>query len=147
MSLLGLYRPGTTWLHRLPASAKLWALLVSSLVVVAVRGPTTALAFLAVAVVVAASSRAGLRLLFRQLRTLLLMAALLAAYTTWARGWERATEVAADLVTLLLLATVLTVTTPVDEVLDAIQRGLEPFRRWGVEPERVGLAFALMVRA
>lgn len=147
MSMLGIHQPGTTWLHRLPASVKLWALLLASLVVVAVRGPASAVALLAVAVAVATSSRAGVRLLVRQLRVLLLMATVLAAYTAWARGWERAVEVSADLVTLLLLATVLTITTPVDEVLDAIQRGLQPFRRFGIDPERVGLAFALMIRA
>ena len=72
---------------------------------------------------------------------------LLTAYTAWQRGWERAVEVTADLLSLVLLATVLTVTTPIDEVLDAITRGLGPLRRVGVDPDRVGLAFALMIRA
>ena len=147
MSLLGLYRPGTTWLHRLPASAKLLGLLVASIVVVAVRGPTSGLAFLAVAVVLAAWSGAGLRLLFRTLRVFLVVAVVLTAYTAWQRGWERAVEVTADLLSLMLLATVLTVTTQIDEVLDAITRGLGPLRRLGVDPDRVGLAFALMIRA
>ncbi len=147
MSLLGLYRPGTTWLHRLPASAKLFGLLVASIVVVAARGPMSGLAFLAVALVMAAWSGAGLRLLFRTLRAFLVVAVLLTAYTAWQRGWERAVEVTADLLSLVLLATVLTVTTPIDEVLDAITRGLGPLRRVGVDPDRVGLAFALMIRA
>ncbi len=147
MSLLGLYQPGTTWLHRLPASAKLLGLLVASIVVVAVRGPTSGLAFLAVAVALAAWSGAGLRLLFRTLRVFLVVAVVLTAYTAWQRGWERAVEVTADLLSLVLLATVLTVTTQIDEVLDAITRGLGPLRRFGVDPDRVGLAFALMIRA
>ena len=54
------------------------------------------------------------------------MAALLLAYTAWQRGWERGIEVTADLLSLVLLATVLTVTTAVDEILDAITRGLRP---------------------
>lgn len=147
MSLLGLYRPGTTWLHRLPAVVKLVAMVSASVMVVATRGPVSGLAFLALALGAAAWSGAGVRLLFRSLRILLLMAALLLGYTTWQRGWERGIEVSADLLALVLLATVMTVTTPIDEVLDAITRGLGPLRRVGLDPERVALAFALMIRA
>lgn len=147
MSLLGLYRPGTTWLHRLPASAKLGGLLVASIVVVAVRGPVSGVVALAIAVGLAAWSGAGLRTLFRAVRVLVLLAAALAAYTAWQSGWERAVEVSSDLLALVLLATVMTVTTPIDEVLDTITRGLRPLRRVGVDPERVALAFALMIRA
>ena len=147
MSLLGLYRPGTTWLHRLPASAKLLGLVAAGLVVVVVRGPASGVVALAVAIGLAAWSGAGLRLLFRSVRMLVVLAAALAAYTAWQRGWERAVEVSTDLVALMLSATVLTVTTPIDEVLDTITRGLRPLRRLGVDPERVALAFALTVRA
>lgn len=147
MSLLGLHQPGTTLLHRAPAGAKLLALMVLSIVVVAVRGPVSALAFLGLAVAIALWSRVGVRTLLRSMRALLVMAALLAAYSVWQRGWERAVEVSADLVSLLVLATVLTVTTPIDEVLDAITRALVPLRRVGVDPDRVGLAFSLMIRA
>jgi biotin transport system permease protein len=147
MTLLGLHQPGTTWLHRLPAPTKLVGLLAASVGVVVLRGPVSGVVVLAVAVVIAVGSRAGVRTLLRSLRVLLLMAALLLAYSAWQRGWERAVEVSADLLSLVLLATVVTVTTPVDEILDAVTRGLGPLRRVGVEPERVGLAFSLMIRA
>lgn len=147
MSLLGLYRPGTTWLHRLPASVKLLGLLTASIVVVAARGPLSGVAALAIAVGFAVWCGAGPRLLFRAVRALVVLAAVLAAYTAWQKGWERAIEVSTDLLSLVLLATVLTVTTPIDEVLDTITRALGPLRRVGVDPERVGLAFALMIRA
>jgi len=147
MSLLGLYRPGTTWLHRLPASAKLLGVLVASIVVVAARGPISGVAALLVAIGLAAWSGAGLRLLFRSVRMLVVRAAVLTAYTTWQRGWERAVEVSTDLLALVLLATVMTVTTPIDEVLDTMTRALGPLRRFGLDPERIALAFALMIRA
>ena len=147
MSLLGLYQPGTTWLHRLPASAKLVGLLVASIVVVAMRGPISGGVALAIAIGLAAWSGAGLRLLFRAVRVLVLMAAVLAAYTAWQSGWQRAVEVSTDLLALVVLATVMTATTPIDEVLDTITRALGPLRRFGADPERVALAFALMIRA
>lgn len=144
--LLGLHQPGTTWLHRLPAGAKLLGLVAASIVVVALGGPRTVIAELVVALAVVASSRMGWRALFRSLRGLLLVVSMLAAYLLWQQGWERAVESTGDLVTLVLLATVLTVTTPIDEMLDTITRGLQPLRRFGVDPEGVALAFSLMLR-
>jgi biotin transport system permease protein len=145
--LLGSYRPGSTALHRMPAGAKLLALLVAGVVVVSVRGPWPALGFLAGALVLVAWARMRPRLVLSSLRGLLLVVVLLAGYQLWQRGWEQAVESVADLVALVLMATVLTVTTPVDEVLDTVTRALRPLRRVGVDPERVALAFSLMIRA
>ena len=145
--LLGLHRPGTTWLHRLPAGAKLLGLMAASLVVVVVHGPATAVAFVVVAGVLLVWSGARPGLTIRAMRWLLLTAAILGAWTVWQNGWPRAVEVVGDLVALILLATTLTVTTPVDEVMDAVARGLRPLRRVGVDPEAVALAFSLMLRA
>lgn len=145
--LLGLHRPGTTWLHRLPAGAKLIGLMLASVVVVAVSRPAPALAFVGVAAGLLVWSGAGLGHTLHAMRWLLLTAAILGAWTVWQDGWPRAVEVVADLVALILLATTLTVTTPVDEVMDAVAHGLRPLRRVGVDPEAVALAFSLMLRA
>ena len=145
--LLGLYRPGSTPLHRLRAGTKLVALFVAGIVVVAVRGPASGVAALVAAVALVVWSGMGVRVLLRTLRGILLVAVALAAYQAWQQGWPRAVESVADLVALVLLATVLTVTTPIDEVLDAVTAALRPWRRWGVDPERAALAFSLMIRA
>ena len=146
-TLLGIHQPGDTWLHRLPAGAKVLGLLVASIVVVVMDGPPTVAAELVLALAVLASARMGWRLLLRSLRGLALVVALLAPYLLWQNGWVRAVESVGDLVTLVLLATVLTVTTPVDEMLDTITRALRPLRHFGVDPDSVALAFSLMIRS
>ena len=145
--LLGLHQPGDTWLHRLGTGAKLLGLMVAGLMVVVVRGPVPALAFLAVAGALLAWSGARIAATVRAMRWLLLTTAVLGAWTVWQHGWPRAVEVVADLVALISLATTLTVTTPVDEVMDAVAHALRPLRRVGVDPEQVALAFSLMLRA
>jgi biotin transport system permease protein len=145
--LLGIHRPGDTFLHRRSAGTKLLALLLASTAVVVVRGPVSAVVFVGVGVGLLARSGARLDVTLRAMRGLLLMALVLGAWTAWQSGWPRAVEVVGDLVALILLATTLTVTTPVDEVMDAVVAGLRPFRRFGVDPEAVGLAFSLMLRA
>jgi biotin transport system permease protein len=146
-ALLGIHQPGDTWLHRRPAGAKVLGLLVASIVVVVADGPRTVAGELVLALAAVASARMAWRLLLRTLRRLAVVVALLAAYLLLQQGWVRAVESVGDLVTLVLLATVLTATTPVDEMLDTITRSLRPLRRLGVNPDSVALAFSLMIRS
>lgn len=147
MSLLGLYRPGSSLWHRLSAGTKLGLLFVLGVVVVALRGPWTGVALLGLVLAICAWSRMGLRVLGRTLRGLALVSVTLAAYLAWQQGSARAVEVVADLWTLVLAATVVTSTTPMDQMLDAFVAALRPLRVVGADPERVGLAFSLMIRA
>ena len=146
-TLLGAYRPGTTLLHRLPAGAKLSAVALLGTVVVMVRGPVSAAVALGLALGLVAWSRAGVRTVLGALRSILVVAVALAAYRAWQGSWQEAVEPVTDLLALVLVASVLTTTTPVDEVLDAVVRGLRPFRRLGVDAEKVALAFSLVLRA
>jgi biotin transport system permease protein len=145
--LLGLYRPGHTWLHRLPAGAKLLALLVSGLAAAVATGPLSAVALVVVAVTLLAWAGGLRRRTLRGLRGLALVLVLLGAFHVWSSGWPRAVERVGDLLALVLLATVVTITTPTDDVVDAVTRALRPFRRFGVNPDAIGLAFSLMLRA
>lgn len=145
--LLGLYRPGSTVFHRLPVGAKLSALFAFSAVVVAVRGERSSAVFLVVAILGATFARIGLGTMLRALRPALFAAVFFGAFVVWQTTWQRGAEVVGDLFALIIAATILTATTPITAMLDAIVRWLQPFRRFGVNPERVGLTFSLMMRA
>lgn len=144
---LGVHHPGTTVLHRIPAGPKLGLLFAYGLVVVALQGPWPPTAALGVSVLLAASARVPLRDLWRGLRPMLLIVAVLAGFQAWQRGWPVAVEIAATILALVVAATTFTATTPTDRLLDAIVRGLEPLRRLGVNPEKVALTFSLMIAA
>ena len=66
--LLGLHRPGSTLLHRLPAGAKLLLLAAASIVIAVVRGPASAWVAVAVAVALLAWAGADPRTTLRSLR-------------------------------------------------------------------------------
>jgi len=144
--LVGLFRPGTTLLHRLPAGAKLLGLLAAGILVGYLRGPWSAIGFAVTATLVLWWAAGSLRIL-RSLRGLMVMLAVLGVWQTWQSGWPRAVESVGDLLALMLLATAVTTSTPVDAMVDALVRVLTPFRRIGVNPEAVALAFSLMLRA
>ncbi|QTE30732.1 energy-coupling factor transporter transmembrane component T family protein [Pengzhenrongella sicca] len=143
---LGLYRPGTTAVHRAPVAAKLTALTLFGLAVVLLRGPGSSLVLLGVAVAAAVAARVPARATLRGLAPVLVTAAGLVAYQWWQRGPAVAIEVGADLVTLVVAAGVVTATTPADRMLDALERAARPLARVGLRPEIFALSVALMLR-
>jgi biotin transport system permease protein len=145
--LIGNYRPGTTLVHRIPAGPKLGLLALFGIATVAVPGMWTALGFLGFTIVLAMWVRMPLRPTLRALRPLLFVIVLVTAFQVWQRGWPTAIHVVAGLVAVVVAALVFTATTSIDSMLDAITRGLGPFRRIGVNPEKVALSFSLMIRA
>lgn len=146
VDLFGVYQPGRTPLHRASAALKLVVLAALSLVTVLLRRWEASLALLVLAVALLALAQVRWRRILRVVRGLVVMLGLLAAYQTWQRGPEVAFTVTGALGALVLLSTVLTVTTPVDEMVETITRWARPLRRLGLDPELVGLAFSLMVR-
>ncbi len=142
---IGIYQPGTTIVHRLPAGPKLGLLFLYGVTVVMLSGPWALLGALGLTVALALYARLRPRTIVRGLRPLLLVMTLLGAFQWWQRGWPVAIEAVSTIVTLVIVSLVFTATTRSDRVLDAIVRGLEPFRRIGARPEKVALAFSLMI--
>lgn len=147
MSLLGLYQPGSSALHRAPVGAKLLGLAAFAVVLVVLRGPHWAVAGLAVAIALVLVSRTGFVRAVVSLRFLVVLLSFVAAYHAWQTGWERALEVPLDVFSVVLASVAFTATSRVDDMLDAITHGLRPLRRLGVDPERIALAFSLMITA
>ena len=145
--LLGVYQPGGSPLHRLPVGVKLAGLAALSLAIVLVRSMSASLVFLAAALLLALVGRVSLRTLVRAARGVLLVALVVAGFQWWLSGYAKAVETLVDLLALALAAVVLSATTPVNAMLDAIVRWVAPLRRLGVDPERVALTFTLAIQA
>lgn len=143
---LGLYHPGTTVVHRLPAGAKLATLLVAGIAVLLLDGPSAALAALGVAIGVLLVARVPLHRTTRGLLPVVVLALVVGGYQTWTRGWEVGVEVAAELLALVVLGTVVTATTRSDALLDVLARVARPLRHVGLHPETVALAVGLFLR-
>ncbi|GAB3596660.1 energy-coupling factor transporter transmembrane protein EcfT [Angustibacter peucedani] len=144
--MIGLYRPGTSWVHQCPAGVKLLLLLAGTTVLVAVRSP------LAVAVgalvVVLGHALAGLRpgTLLAQVWPLRWFLLVLVPFQWWQGGWRAVVVVVGTLLVTVSGAGLVTLTTRVTALLDVLVRLLHPLRRV-VDPERVALVLALTVRS
>ena len=145
--LVGIYQPGDSLLHRAPVGLKLGGLAAFSLTIVLVRSMPASWAFLGVALALGLVGRIRLLTLARAARTVLFFAAFVGALQWLWYGRDKAIETFVDLVALSLAAVVVSAPTPVNAMLDAFIRWITPLRRFGVDPERVALAFGLAIQA
>lgn len=142
-----LHRRGTSLPYRLRPGVKLGTMLIFGIVVIALRGPWTGAAALVMVSCVIAWARIPPGALWRALRPVVAVIAVLALIQGWQRGWQEAVALVTTTLALVLAATIVTATTPTDAMLDTIAAGLRPARRLGVNPERVALACSLMIGA
>ncbi|MFX1756901.1 energy-coupling factor transporter transmembrane component T family protein [Rhodococcus sp. As11] len=148
MNTFGLYHPGTSVLHRIPAGAKLLAVAVLILVLTLwIRQPWQVLPSLGLAVLAYAAARIPPRLAVVQLRPLVWMLAIIAGFQVLVAGWERAVVICGSLLVAVALAALVTLTTRTTDMLDAIVRAARPLARVGVDPDRVGLVLVMTIRA
>jgi biotin transport system permease protein len=143
---LGLYVPGSSVLHRLPAGLKLVALVAAGAGSVLLDDLWQVL--VALGVVVAGYGVAGLsmRVVGRQLRPLLWIGVCTAVFHVVVNGWQRAAVVVGVLAVLVLLAALVTLTTRTTDLVDAVVAACRPLRVVRVDAERVGLMLALGIR-
>lgn len=149
--MLTLYRPGSGWLHRMPAGPKL--LLILS-VVLAVSllpahwfsaGLAAAACVLGYAVAGLGPGLAGIRELGRQVSTLRWVIVITAVSQLIFMGPEPAVANAARVTAAIVLASLLALTTRVTALLDAIERGLRPVQRLGLDPQRIALLLTVTI--
>ncbi|GGN70161.1 energy-coupling factor transporter transmembrane component T family protein [Nocardia rhizosphaerihabitans] len=145
--MIGLYSPGDSLLHRLPAGVKL-ALLVLAIVAmtVFVRSSLGVAGAVVVVGCLFALARISWRVALAQVRPVLWMTLIIGVFQLLTTSPARAVVVCGVLLVSVALAALVTVTTRVTDMLDALTRALGPLRRVGVNPERVSLLLALAIR-
>lgn len=146
LDAFGLYRPGHTPLHRLPAWVKVLLLVAVGVGMVITRGPAWTAGWYVGALAALASALPPLRATLRGLAPVAILAGLMGGYQ-WFRG-DRTTalEFAADFIAISCCALAVTTSTPLDESMALISRAARPFRRV-VPPEALALMFSLTLRA
>ncbi len=105
----------------------------------------TALAFAIVAALYFVA-QLSLRDMGKVLRPLLIVMVLLVLAHAWLNGWEEALAMGMRLAALILLAGLVTLTTSSAAIMAAIEKGLEPLGKLGVDVERMSLALSLALR-
>jgi biotin transport system permease protein len=144
--MIGVYRPGRSPLHRLAAGWKLVGLAASVIAVAMLPEWWMLLTALCVAGAGFAIAGIGPHVALAQLVPVLWILAIAAPLNALFSGWESALVMALRVATFVALAALVTLTTRVSAMLDAIRAALRPFGS-RVDAERVGIVLAMTIRA
>jgi biotin transport system permease protein len=144
--MISLFLSTPTWLHRVPAAVKLLALALMSLAVL----PITDWLVMWVGVLITFAiygslGRAGFKRLLA-LRILLPLILGLGLFQWWVMTWEAAALSVARIFLMVMLADLVTLTTPMQDMMRVIEPLLSPLRRLGFNPRKLSLAVALVIR-
>lgn len=142
-----LFLPGTSLVHRAGAGAKLLVLVGAGAALAVWRSPWQVGLALGLVLLGYAVARLPLRVLLRQVAGLAWVAVPLLAFQWVFASWQTGVGVVGSFVTLVLLAGLVTVTTRTTAMVDVVVRVCGWLRRFGVDPERVGLMLALGIRS
>ena len=141
-----LYSEYTTWLHGWRAGAKLLALALLGTLLFALRQPWMLAAAAVLCAAMYASLGAATRAARRLMVSVLVGAALVAVFHAAMGHWALAATSALRLACAASLGVALTVTTRSGDLVDVLEWLLAPLRPLGVQPARLSLQLALMLR-
>ncbi|MFP3920504.1 MAG: energy-coupling factor transporter transmembrane component T family protein [Dichotomicrobium sp.] len=144
--MMALYVHRNSLLHRLSPGVKLAGLALAGAAVFVLPGFVWQAAVLAVVILLYRLARLPLAETARALKPVIVLIAAIGLFQLFAAGPLAAAVIAARIITLVLLAALVTLTTPFTAMIDTFARAAALLRPLGVNPHKVGLAAALAVR-
>ncbi|WP_282824405.1 energy-coupling factor transporter transmembrane component T family protein [Gulosibacter sediminis] len=143
--MISLFVPGTSLLHRAPAWSKLLGLMLATLVLSVWGGDWKVLTSAALVTITAFLLSVGPVALRRQLWGLRWLLVIMLVPQFIFLPWQLAITNTARVVIVVSLAGLVTSTTRMTELLDALETGLRPLRPLGVRPDRIALLLSLTI--
>ena len=154
--MLSLYISQPTWLHRSPPSLKLVGVAAASVALLPAQNLTVLIAATLFASLGFVSlGQSGYRRLVDVLKTAGLLAAFIGIFQFLVvvrevgslQGLVTATTSSLRLLSLVLLADLISVTTPLNKMLNVIRGLLRPLKPLGVKSDRLSLVVGMMIRS
>ena len=144
--MISLYLSGQTWLHRIPAAVKLVGLALASIGLLFVKEWIALLpVVLLLALAYASLGRPGRQRLIG-LRGLAVLIAALGVFQGLVMDWDQAANTVVRLLMMVMLADLITMTTPLQRLLEITSRLVAPLDRRGNMRRQLAFAVALMIR-
>ncbi|AWK43457.1 energy-coupling factor transporter transmembrane protein EcfT [Photorhabdus laumondii subsp. laumondii] len=145
MSLSG-YNPGSSFVHRVSPGFKIISLLILGTLLFVVPRIDLSAAALAGIVLLYLLAKISLKTAWMQLRPALWIFVLIFIVQLFLHHWTAGVLVIVRLISLLLLASLVTLTTRSSDMIDALEKGLGWLYYFGINPGKVSLALSLALR-
>ncbi|MGJ3248367.1 MAG: energy-coupling factor transporter transmembrane component T family protein [Elainellaceae cyanobacterium] len=143
---LGLFVPRESPIHALPAHIKLIGMAIAGISVFFISNIVILVAMMGVVMILVSLARLPRRLVWAQLRALVWVFAGILILHALLTHWLVGVVLVLRFAMLLLLATLVTLTTKLSDMVDAIERGLTPLKRFGVRPAQISLMISMAIR-
>jgi biotin transport system permease protein len=144
--MLALYIHDDSVLHRLPAGAKILIVMAVSAALVLVSSPVILLGLTAGIGGLYVVARLPLAAIAAALKPVLVIAGVIFALQFMLAGWSEAAASLLRILTLVLLASLVTLTTRLSDMLDTLTRAARPLAAFGLSPPKLALAISLTIR-
>lgn len=144
--MMALYIHRDSPVHRLAPGVKLAGLALAGAIVFFLPGLIAQAAALTIVIALYPVARLPLREVARALKPVIVLVAAICVFQWLVAGPVAAALVGMRIITLVLLAALVTLTTPFSAMIDTFARAASLARPLGVNPHKVGLAAALAVR-
>lgn len=113
---------------------------------IAASTPVHGLILVGIAVVFYVLAKIPLKVAWEQLWPVLPILIMLGAFQWWQRGFDFAATTVLTLFSAVMAAMLLTLTTRLEALMNAVERMLQPFARFGLPVETITLAISLTIR-
>lgn len=143
---LGLYQPRASPLHRLGAGWKLLLVLLAGGLIFTLHDWRVLLALLLGTLALYFVARFDLQTTWAQVKPSLGLLLFFLLFQGFLTGWDIAFLTVLRFGVMILLASLVTLTTRVSELLATLERALKPLACVGINPARVSLAISLALR-
>jgi biotin transport system permease protein len=147
VSAIGVYQPGGSPVHRAPAGLKLVLLVAAGATMFLVDSLPGLAAAAALVMLLHVVAGLAPRAMWTQVRPLWWVVLAVGALHGVLSGWRPALLVVGTILVLVLLAGLVSSTTRTTALVDAMVVVLRPFRRLGVDADRVAMLLAMSVRS
>lgn len=142
----GLYIERRSLIHLLAARIKFLVLAIISLVVFLLSNPVALLVLLALTSLLPIVARLPVRSVWLQLRPVLPLLIAVLLIQGLLGDWMTGILALLRFTILILLGTIVTLTTRVSDLVEAIEQVLQPGKRIGINPAQISLMLALSMR-
>jgi biotin transport system permease protein len=144
--MLGLYIERNSAIHALAPGVKMLVLALSAVALIAVDDWRILGAILAAVLALFAVARLPAREVAAQLRPVLFLGLFFFVIHWLLVSWQSGLVTVLRFTILVSLAVLITLTTRISDMVDALESGLRPLRVLGVNPAKVSLMISLAIR-
>lgn len=146
-TMLGIYQPGKSWAHKITIRWKYLMFLVLMMVCLLWSHPVVQIGMVVLSAVLVKTTGARPQLAWGVPWGLfILLAGMSVLYVVVGDG-RSGVRISATILTALYGSRLILITTPMPVLVDAVVSLARPLRIVGINPERVGLAVAIMIRS